>query len=255
MTEKYFDVLVTEAGDIGGSHKYEGNMYYLTEAEAQQVVAEGKGIIAQSSALETHKSTMDTLTTQLQAKLKEIGENPRLSDLARREDKEAAILESEGIAQVVQERYESELQTLNKAAREKFIKSVPETTLSADEVRTHARLIMSETILAASFEGAMSVLRDQIEHAEPSVLRELQSHFYQIKADLESRMSNSDDRYKRIKQAGDLTKIYESLKKKSMTPEQTELKKRADMFAALAQQRGDVRTEFNRTTKIMRRSL
>ncbi|MCG7346384.1 hypothetical protein MHZ92_19960 [Sporosarcina sp. ACRSL] len=255
MTEKYVDVLITEGTDIGGGHKYEGNIYQLREEDARLIESQGKGQITYVAPLETHKNTMKVLTEQLQEKLKKINDDPRLTDFAKREDKRAAIEESEGIAQAVQEQYERELRLLSDSAHEKFRHSVPETKLSGDEVRTQARLIMSDTMLAPTFEGAIEVLKERIEYSDPSVLRELQSHFYQIKTDLQSRMSNSDDRIKRIKQAGELTKIYDSLKQKSMTPEQAELKKRADLYAALTQQRGDVRADFIRTTQIMRRKL
>ncbi|WP_025783065.1 hypothetical protein [Sporosarcina sp. D27] len=255
MTEKYVDVLITEATDINGSHKYEGNIYPLTEAQAQKVESEGKGQTTYVGPLETHKKTMETLSEQLFSKLTTIEEDPRLTDFAKKEDKEAAIKESEAIAQGIQEKYENELRILSEAAQEKFRNSVPATSLSPDEIKTKARLIMSETALASTFNDAVRVIRDQIEHAEPIVLRELQSHFYQVKSDLESKMSKSGDGYERIMQGGDLKKLYDSLKKKSLTPEQSELKKRADLFTALTQQRGDVREDFVRTTKIMRRQL
>ena len=53
----------------------------------------------------------------------------------------------------------------------------------------------------------------------------------------------------RVVQSEKIASIYKEFKGKSLTAEQVEAKVKADMFVALEQQQGDVRTDFARNIR------
>lgn len=232
----YIDVYMTESDSTRGQLYSAGYIYHVEDHIAKQFEEEGKGRVINYSSLNAHRENVTVLAAQLENEIESIKANKRLSEEGRQEDITTLLKEYKDEIARVQEKYNSDLQTLQNASKKAASSFKLDDTFNPDQVRYQAGIIRAEIEMSSSLTYAANAIQSKLDIIDKATARELLSHFTEIKKSLEEKGANISDTLRRTT----IRNVYEDLKKVAEDESQANANTEYRVFEAIKQYRGDI---------------
>lgn len=260
MTIKYVEVYMLDYSNEGQSVKYEGNIYTVTNYEAEHLIGNGKAV--ETSSIKTYRESLskaDELTQKLQDDYDKINKSERLSSQGKKEDVEKLLADYQVKADLLQTDFTDKLTVLEKAEQTKLHQAPSNSKIDSGEAKTQAGIIKGEVAMIESFPDAVALITQRQSTMDPLVARELLADFATIKRELEEKLDPREayasarggiSATKRVK----IADLHEALKQTAYGPEQAKASERVKLIGAIRQQRGNIISDFERTVMTMKRA-
>lgn len=245
---QYVEVYMSQTDKAGGQQLHEGGIYTIQKWQADSVISNGSGVMAEAGPLKLTKTKMDIITQTLKEETEKVKANDHLSDIGKREQIKALVAQSEALAEATQAQYANELEVLLQAETKRAAQSTGSSKMDPHEARTQAGLIKAEVAVAPTLEKALDAIRTKLPHLDSAVSRELLAQYADIKRDLAG-LSKGVDGFAKVKEGQLIRALYTDLVTATTTPEQAQAMAKKKMLEAMQNYRGDIRTEYKTLTR------
>jgi hypothetical protein len=251
MFEGYKDVYILIDGNYEGSYRKAGFIYSLTEATADELIAEKNAIDPFNLKLTGSIKQADKLLSDFQAGVMKIREDRRLTDEAKREDILGLIASYDIEFEALQQVYSADIaKHLEESKREEGTAALEaKTQYDADKVRQEAGVITSELVMAFDLNEAVTFLESKLQTMDREVAREVLSQFVSIKSTLDKLAGDQVQGVMKVRS------LYGKLKQAAAGEQQTNASSKVAMYNAIKDHRSNLTWQWNQQKIVVKRAV